>query len=839
MTISQERTGRGTVAATPAAYAQFGLRDGERDESCSQIALGEVAGPHGAVLPDGLYLICEPVEPTARAAPIGASVIAAIRDMYAESAQGDPVGAIAAALAAANDVLYQKNCAGASGLRVFLGVTCLIVRDRELIIGQVPPTQVILAQNGTPIALPELVSWRSDYQPHRSDGPAGLGADAEVAPLLFRASLEPGDLITLCSSNLATVLDEAEIDPLLGDDPIAARDFLAALAERHHLDPAYAAAIAPLVPQSGGGLVPRPDDPAAESDDLVAARGGPGSWFERGLREMRERTQVIHWPRRGASSPSRVVPLRLRNGVMLPWADRAGGRDDPLSHGGAVPVEDDPPAPFVGDYRSVDDPSATGAAAVDDWARQDEQWDGGHETVAAVEDEDAPPPPSRGQGDPLIRRSFWSAAALIVLALGAITEWVRPAGGRSRRIRRRERRREQVWPLGSLERWDRGRGPRLGRRIPLLIVGVLAVLVPLLIISVRGQRAQAAEERFNDALDRVTNAREAAVAAPDRLAAHTQLLALQGELALLPVDDQPHRQERVEAERGALVTALDQVAGVERLGAAQVRLLATDPLTREGATSRPQLVIGGQEGAQPFVLLDGTLYGVDGRSQTLAKLLAKGDSVAGVSVGPLLGIVWRIDNLLAFDETHGYLRDAAGAWSALPLAMSGQKALAADSFGGNLYGLVAERGQIVKFASGAYASPPQPWSSAKVNGDLTLALDLTIDKNIYVLLSDCRVLDFFQGELRGQFAPALVPALTNVSAIYAAPEGQYLYVVDPREGRIVRLTRDGQVVATYQAAPDAPSLVGARDLAVDERAGIAYLLTDAGLLGVQLSPARP
>src|SRR5947207_290269 len=218
MTISRERT----------TSAQFALRDGQQADDCPQLLSAEIAGLAAADPRDALHIICEPVEPTPRAAHIVVAMMAAIRDAYAESDRGDPIAAIAAAVEAANDVLYTKNRAGAPNLRVFLGVTCLVIRDRDLAICQVPPTQAIVAQNGTPIALPELVSWRGDYQPRAGDpylgheGPHGLGMHAEALPLLFRASLEPGDLITLCSSNLAALLADEELAPLVGDDPAAA-----------------------------------------------------------------------------------------------------------------------------------------------------------------------------------------------------------------------------------------------------------------------------------------------------------------------------------------------------------------------------------------------------------------------------------------------------------------------------------------------------------------------------------------------------------------------------------------------------------------------------------------
>lgn len=827
-----EGGGRMVISQARTTFAQFSLYDGHETEQCPQLALGEVAPFSVDDRPrDQLYIICEPVELTPRATPLGATVMAAIRDAYAEGDREDPIAAIANAVNAANDVLYAKNCANAPNLRVFLGVTCLVVRDRELIICQVPPTQALIAQDGAPIALPELESWHGDYQPHdaRAATAPGLGMHAEVTPLLFRATLEAGDLLILCSSNLACRLDPDHLGPLVGDDPVAARDFLHDLARRERLDLAYAAAIAPPLSEESPFGVDRAgearQEPALDDVEERAGLGLTTGWIERGLREMRERARVIPWPRRQEPAPRRVVPLH--DGVML---DRDGNDPMPLE---AAPSSDaldaehytwtwSAPVTRDSDDRLIHHGRGTASR----------RW---HEADSATEhaDDEARFPTAARAGrhasdaHPLLI----GVGAVAALVAGTFFKAGQPA---SRQGRRHETARpERVLPLGSLERWNRRRGWRANRWTPLLIASALAVLALVLVYAVRSHQATVAEDRFSAQLATITTGREAAVALADHQAGHAQLLALRDKLAAIPVNGHPQWQNRVTAERDALARALDQVDGVERVGAAQIELLAKGPAPASTATSRPQIILGD---GQQFVLLDGMLYAVDGRAKTFTKLLAKGDSVSGVSVGPLLGIVWRIDKLFAFDEQHGYLRDSTvpGGWTVVPLAATGLKPLAVDSFDGNLYFLAADRGQILKFSSGSYDATPQPWSSPKANGDLTQAIDLSIDKDIYALLADGRVLDFYQGEQKSAYAPTIVPPLAGASALHVTQGGKYLYLVDPREGRIIRLSRDGNVLGIYKAAPGAPSFVSARELAVDEVANVAYLLTDDGLLAVHL-----
>lgn len=851
MTISQERT---ALSATAAGRVEFATARARRGQGCPWIVQGAVARPDGSR--EQLYLIAEPTEPTARSGT-SARFIAAIRDVYAASTHDDPIVALTAAIEAANDALYGSNRSAAPGLRVVLGLTCLLVQGSELIICQVPPTQLILAQGGVPVILPELASWRADYQPHAPGDRQGLGAAETATPVLYRAILEPGDLITLCSTNLARLLaDEAsdeDLGPLLGSDPGEAAAFLRDLADRHHLDPAFGVAIAP---HAGG-----PDGPAAlpeRAARAIAADHEPGTghggaaggerWIDRSLREMRDWTRVIHWPRRGGGQ---IVPLRPRARVAPPEEDAP----DELA---------DAPIPFTPDREERRPPAARGRAPLADdldeldgpdgpfpeppGIRRDDDEEGWGEPTAAAPDrapydddgdldeepEVAPPPARRGRrtagrrarGGP--GQALGSLVALFVLVVGSALERLLPAGGRRRNERFLDRSRSRVWPIGSMERHAAGR-PRLGRAVPLLALGAVAVLVVVLILSVRNRQIRGEQQRFDDALDEVARARAAAVAAPDKLAAYNQLLALPERLGVIPGADRPGRPERIAAERASIAVALDQVAGVERLSAASIALVAPLPATGGAIVGRPQLVAGKD---QQFALINGIVYSVDGRGKTLTRILGKGDTVGGVSVGQLVGIAWRVDALFAFTETQGFVRGATG-WTATPLAATGRKAAAVESFDGNLYFLEPERGQIIKFASGSYGQTPQPWTGTKATTDLGLALDFAIDKDIYILLSDGRILDYYQGELKTSFAPSTVPPIAGAGAIAVAPEGRWLYLLDAKEGRIVRLGRDGTLGGSYKPA-DGKALGGARDLAVDEATGTLYLLTDEGVVGVKL-----
>jgi hypothetical protein len=310
MTISQERT---VLTATTAGRVEFATAGARRGTDCPWLVRGEIRREGG--VREQLYIIAEPTEPTQRSG-MSAKFIAAIRDVYAASTHDDPIVALTAAIEAANDALFHSNRSTAPGLRVVLGLTCLVLRDQDLIICQVPPTQLLLAQNGAPVILPSFDSWRADYQPHNAGDQQGLGATETATPNLYRAVLEEGDLIVLCSTNLARILaadGEEGLGPLLGNDPHEAAEFLRDRAERDGLDPAYGVVIAPMPSASATTLAEATgrDEIEAEGWDDPEERpirSHTGErWIDRRLNEMRDWSRVIPWPRRGGG---RVVPLR-------------------------------------------------------------------------------------------------------------------------------------------------------------------------------------------------------------------------------------------------------------------------------------------------------------------------------------------------------------------------------------------------------------------------------------------------------------------------------------------------------------------------------------------------
>lgn len=859
MVISRPRT----------VQAKFAVLHGQPVDEYAQLDLGRVPDyPGQQRYDDHLYIICEAVEGTRRATPLGATVMAAIRAAYSRADRSEPVPALVTAIHAANTELYTRNHRGAPDARVFLGVTCLVVRDAELFICQVPPTQALISQNGTVLALPELASWRDDYQPHSYTGPGpyGLGMHAEVEPQLYRTCLEEGDLLALVSSNLARILADERIDPLIGGDPAAACEYFRELATERGLDLAYAAAIAVHGPDTAPGTGLEDGPPfVAEHGPTNGVRSGSGRdrVLPRGTRTARGRgsgrnlrapdvnvdpSAGKHDPRVGDSGGQRI---EVRSDEAAPDVF-AGLRPVPVPATTRVPS-----GPAVPVYRSVRPLVSAGdngdikhgrevESLTPEWLDEhadDEDDDESDEldefivseelqrvrpTAGAVEVHETP------RGGVAAREVQFAAPTDPVAAGWALVETLgQPPATWQPGDRTAAERVARPLPLGSLERWDRGLSRRARGALAIAVFLGLALVAIVGSYVARTVQANAANARFTAQVQEIATAREQAVASPDKQAAHDRLLALRQSLAALPVTGHARWQEQVAREAAALAGAIDTVDGVTRIEPSQIRVLAQGPVPGAANAARPRLVLGN---GQLFVLRDGTLFMADAGKQGYTRVLGRGDVVGGTPVGTLRGVVWRGDLLLAFDEAYTYARGTT-TWTAAPLAAKGLRPDAVDTFDNNLYLLTRDTGEIAKFAAGQYNSPPQVWANAKNSATLTQGIDLAVDKDIYLLLADGRVADLYQGAEKSVFTPAVVPPLTSATALDAAQGGKYLFILDAASGRILRLTRDGAPLAIYKAPPGATTLASATEIAVDEPANMAYIVTDTGLLAMQLPPA--
>ena len=159
------------------------------------------------------------------------------------------------------------------------------------------------------------------------------------------------------------------------------------------------------------------------------------------------------------------------------------------------------------------------------------------------------------------------------------------------------------------------------------------------------------------------------------------------------------------------------------------------------------------------------------------------------------------------------------------------------SFDGKLYALDPNAQQIMKYEpqGDGYPTAPTPYFEQALP-DLAKAADMAIDGNVYVVLSDGRLLKFKEGkpeqfEIRGLGEPLQNP--THV-AIDQNAQDSSVYVFDAALKRIVQFRPDGVFVRQFRA--DGNLFDGLQDILVDEQNNRLYVIGEGVLYTLLLPP---
>lgn len=368
--------------------------------------------------------------------------------------------------------------------------------------------------------------------------------------------------------------------------------------------------------------------------------------------------------------------------------------------------------------------------------------------------------------------------------------------------------------------------------VGLAIIVILGGLVVGLVLGVRSFLDSRSQSNVDERLGEIVSLRSRANAATDQATRYSLLTEAATELEALIADAPADAVESLEAEQASLLGDLDRIMRVTRLDTLQpVGRLAVP----EGV--EPQLLSG--PGAT-YLLAD-AFYEVNVGSLELVLLLAPGATVDGATVGRIVGATIREDGPVVIDAERAYIFDRARGewdWETLGTPEVGE-ALSVedvDVFDFNLYLLDQQFGRILKYTGGDYQGTPEDWTGGTALEELKSATDLAIDGNIYVLLPDSRILTFYLSALDRVLTPEILPPFEDAQSIDTSEGSEYFYIVNASDGRIARVSKQGELVQQFVPPEDAPLLDGMRDIVVDDGTGIALLVTDEGLFTTRLPP---
>ena len=232
-------------------------------------------------------------------------------------------------------------------------------------------------------------------------------------------------------------------------------------------------------------------------------------------------------------------------------------------------------------------------------------------------------------------------------------------------------------------------------------------------------------------------------------------------------------------------------------------------------------------------------------------LLQQGQSVDGKSVGSLVDITWMQDGgerqagALAILDREGLLVQYDPTWERLEHQTVGgtdqwRAPLSLRTYDANLYMLDPMANQVFKYGSGSFAEAPTRWM-ADTETDLSTAIDMGIDGNIYLLHNTGSVTKHYGGEPAAFVLTRVPRPVASANALYAGVEEavQYIYIADALERRIVQVDREGTFVRQLQPAlGQEESFRQLSGLFVDETGGKLYFIAASALYVTDLPPVQ-
>ncbi len=291
------------------------------------------------------------------------------------------------------------------------------------------------------------------------------------------------------------------------------------------------------------------------------------------------------------------------------------------------------------------------------------------------------------------------------------------------------------------------------------------------------------------------------------------------------------------SQRAAVITQeRDDVNNVYRVGS--VRRIGSLPEELSGEGTSAFMTTGG------IFLANGNLYRLDPDSAQMQMMLEAGREIEGIRVGSIFGVAYDGNFLVVTDGRALFFASSTdGAiWQAMTMEEINNGGPwppgAIAAFNQNMYLLVPGYRNIYVFSTDAnvQAVAPADWVSVGDRINLNIAIDMTIDGNIYVLLEDGQVITYRSGLEMDRFdLPGFDLDNDVPKAIISGAATGYLYIaVEDKDGngRVIASDRQGENVVVLELPVDfdtgdadvqAP-FENLQDIVVDEETGTLYLI---------------
>lgn len=735
----------------------------------------------------------------------------------------------------ANSALYQYNFAAPPHKRATVGVSAAVLQGSDLYLAQVPPTQAFIVHGGKLRGLPNPIGWIGGAQGGARWGMSGaLGTSLGAEPEFFRAVVQPGDIVVLCSSNIARLLSRQQTEELLCNASAAnVAEGLYALCRRANLPEAHALAIE-VLPQLSAEAQQTPLSVAGVSERGKLAASAVGDW----LGDIASEAQLAVQPKARPADPAPA------DEPALDTAD--DGADEP-SMLDLVPVGDPEQLPLSaflgeGDYGGIVRPPTP---------KRTRGIDLGDNNGTPL-DFTALPRRTASPDQSLAERATQPVRSAIGGLLGGF------------RGQRRQRRVRRIRPaVAKAAPRMRGLSYRRQRQpFPWLQISLITLTFGLLVIAGLWANRRRDTTDAEQAITLVRQSLSAARAAPDDPAAQQFLREAEGHLkqiapllasgVITTTKPSWSSYQTVLQDYDQAMAAINHIGFLDQLSTIATLpdpattisrlVLTTDPTTTTGALKTPLYLLDAA---------NSTVFAQTGT--TLRPILQPDTEIKGVQVGKIRELLWRDDNPMALERNPdpsnpfvlAYLRSGED-WVSTNLPGSewlpDVQMPPMATFGGHLYIWNADAtihygkpAQLMKYNAGRYADVPDEWinGSNPVKGNEVVSA--SIDGTVYLLHSDGSVSIFEANSFKRTLpAPSLAVPIATAQRFFVTPDvvdeatgavrrAGHIFILDTQNERVVEIEKsDGRVVQQLQARQRGP-LNQLTDLEVDEINGVIYL----------------
>ncbi|MGI6367300.1 MAG: hypothetical protein ACOX2L_02875 [Anaerolineae bacterium] len=806
-------TGRASGGAEGARVVRMSIVDGSPHLDPLSVRAFTPPSRREAEARGSLYVLLTTATAEALPPVLVGELMTRIGEAYYELS-GSITRGMRSALLIANEVLFERNLRSDPAYRSLAGAVCVVVRGADLYVAQMGPAVAIVGSSQESRRYPDRSAWVVQERPEGTaldrEPPLGLLRDGE--PNLFHATCRDGDVVVLTTATL--VREATDTDIAATTLQSSANDVIAGLKDLAHGRDVSLLIIRP--PQATLDTRPLPPMGRGQSGPGIESSVSTGALD--GMRPPAPLSEAASGSQpAGAAEPDGPTP----RGSDAPWAsaplpDTAESDEayaDAWLEGAADRTAWQEPAP-----QEPEESAVAGAG----WTDRDEVIKTGQPALDVSQFTEAVADRARR-----LRDSTESAL------LGVLPREVppRPVEGEPRRV-----------SVG---------GKAL---VAIAMIIPLVVLFTVVLARVQYDRARAAQH---------INAVNQAQYLYDQAMRQTDIGLKRDELyrALVVLDQSlAHTPDNADLQdlRRRTQHQIDQVEGV-----VPIYSFARLYYFEEGAASPTDSSRIAVNGKDVMVLHRGSdrvyrfyLNDVGDALQPVEAnpvILRKGDVLDGETVTDLVDLTYmasdgsqtmsrfmvldRAGRLLSYDPTRGMRSQPVGNadWWLSPQAIG--------SFFGNLYVLDPLLSRLFKYlpTNNEYVKAPLDYFDASLGIDLTGAVDMAIDSDVYVLYADGKILKFNNGQpvefgMRGFYGNMRSPIAIHVSGGQGADATGYVYVADAGNSRVLQFTKEGDFVRQFRSTEAEPYMNDLRGIYVDEAERRMFLVSGQHFVLCSLPP---